>query len=109
MHSRSVARPFGHFENPTSLVYLRSKPYLTLRPSQDLISSSSARKCRLSNVASNEELNAGDVQITGDLSLLLRASRTGRGNGRNYDLTVECTDGAGNQTTAGVMIRVPHD
>ena len=39
---------------------------------------------------------APDWEITGDLTLDLRAERSGSGTGREYTITVQCTDGTGN-------------
>jgi hypothetical protein len=67
--------------------------------------------CRITNVTSNEPVQgnggAPDWQITGDLTLLLRAERSGRGDGRVYTITVACTDPSGNTTTSTVLVTVP--
>jgi hypothetical protein len=49
-----------------------------------------------------------DWQITGDLTLLLRAERNGPGRGRTYTLTVEVTDSSGNASRQTVDVVVPH-
>jgi hypothetical protein len=71
---------------------------------------------RIISVTSSEPDNglgdgdtAGDIQITGDLSLLLRAERSGKGNGRTYTITVECQDEAGNASTGTTTVTVPRD
>ena len=51
---------------------------------------------------------APDVEITGDLSLNLRAERSGKGTGRVYTITVECSDASGNTSTRSVDVTVPH-
>lgn len=48
-------------------------------------------------------------QLTGDLSLALRADRAGNGPGRTYTITVEAADAAGNTSTKTVAVVVPHD
>ncbi len=48
-----------------------------------------------------------DIQVTGDLTLNLRAERSGRGNGRIYTVTVEARDAAGNAATKSVTVSVP--
>jgi hypothetical protein len=71
--------------------------------------------CRIVSVTSNEPtsgLGGGDVgpndwQVTGDLTLNLRAERWHKGSGRTYTITVECTDGAGNRSTSTVTVSVP--
>jgi hypothetical protein len=72
--------------------------------------------CRIIAVSSNEALNAAgdgntasDWQITGALTVDLRAERSGAGTDRVYTITVACTDGAGNTSTRTVTVTVPHD
>jgi hypothetical protein len=69
---------------------------------------------KIVNVTSNEPDNglgdgdtANDIQVTGPLTLNLRAERSGNGSGRIYTITVEATDAAGNATTATVAVTVP--
>jgi hypothetical protein len=71
--------------------------------------------CRLTGVTSNESVNgigdgntAQDWQITGDLTANLRAERSGKGNGREYVLAVQCSDGSGNSSDSTVIVTVPH-
>ena len=52
---------------------------------------------------------AGDIVITGPLSLMLRAERAGKGPGRVYTITVNVTDGSGNSSSATVTVTVPRD
>jgi hypothetical protein len=70
--------------------------------------------CRIVSVTSNEPISGtggGDLspdwQITGDLTVLLRAERSPKGNGRIYTITVVCTDLSGNTTTRTVTVTVP--
>jgi hypothetical protein len=72
--------------------------------------------CRIVSVASNEPANgvgdgntAPDWEITGALTVNLRAERSGSGNGRVYTITVQCTDASGNAATTEVTVSVPHD
>ncbi len=73
--------------------------------------------CHIVSVTSNEPENAKgsgkrqpDWIITGDLTLLLRAERSGKNKqGRIYTITVECTDGSGNPVTTTTTVTVPHD
>jgi hypothetical protein len=48
-----------------------------------------------------------DSQITGNLTVNLRAERSGNGNGRTYTITVEAKDAAGNATTRTCTVSVP--
>jgi hypothetical protein len=73
-----------------------------------------APACRIISVTSNEPVNgagdgntAPDWEITGDLTLNVRAERSGQGTGRIYTITVECTDAAGNASSATVTVTVP--
>jgi hypothetical protein len=72
--------------------------------------------CQIISVASNEPVNglgdgntAPDWTITGDLTVKLRAERSGKGNGRVYTITVECADSSENSSTDTVTVTVPHD
>jgi hypothetical protein len=75
-----------------------------------------AAACRIVAVHSNEPVNgsgdddtAPDWTITGDLTLLLRAERSGHGDGRVYTITVRCEDASGNAASATATVNVPHD
>ncbi|HYE29785.1 MAG TPA: immunoglobulin-like domain-containing protein [Methylomirabilota bacterium] len=50
---------------------------------------------------------AADWIITGDLSLQLRAERSGKGSDRIYTITIQATDAAQNSSTSTVTVRVP--
>ena len=70
--------------------------------------------CRIISVTSNESplvpgsgQTAPDWQITGDLTVNLRAERAGRGTGRVYRITVECADDSGNASTAVLKVTAP--
>lgn len=72
--------------------------------------------CLIASVASNEPVNglgdgdtAPDWLITGDLTVKLRAERSGNGNVRIYTITVECADSFGNSSSEIVTVTVPHD
>jgi hypothetical protein len=71
--------------------------------------------CRIIAVRSNEARVSAmrhskpepDWQITGDLTVSLRAQRLGTGQGRVYSIDVECTDAAGNTSMSTVAVTVP--
>src|SRR5262249_53340471 len=70
--------------------------------------------CRIVSVTSNEPVDGlgdGDTSpdwvITGDLTVNLRAERSGSGTGRVYTITVACTDPSGNESISAVTVRVP--
>jgi hypothetical protein len=75
---------------------------------------------RLVSVTSSEPDNglgdgdtAGDVQDaapgTSDTSFLLRAERSGRGDGRIYTVVYRASDGSGNSSLATAYVTVPHN
>ncbi|MEW6157844.1 MAG: thrombospondin type 3 repeat-containing protein [Verrucomicrobiota bacterium] len=71
--------------------------------------------CRIIEVSSNEPETAvgygntaPDWQLTGELSLLLRAERAGKGTGRVYTITIECVDAGGHVALATTEVCVPH-
>jgi hypothetical protein len=73
-------------------------------------------RCMIISVTSNEPINglgdgdtAPDWEITGDLTVNLRAERSGSGSGRIYTITVNCADGAGNSSSQAVTVGVPKD
>ena len=65
--------------------------------------------CVITGVSDNEGNDADDSEITGDLSVELRAERDGGGTGRVYTVSVTCTDGSGNSSDSSVDVTVPHD
>jgi hypothetical protein len=69
---------------------------------------------RIVSVESNEPVDgtgdgdtAPDWEVTGGLTLNLRAERAGKGDGRIYTVTVESRDDIGNTSTRTVTIVVP--
>lgn len=73
--------------------------------------------CTITSVTSNEPDNglgdgdtANDIVVTGDLSVNLRAERSGTGNGRVYTVNGQCADAAGNSAPSwSTAVTVPHD
>lgn len=72
--------------------------------------------CQIISVSSNEPVDgagdghtAPDWEVTGPLTLNLRAERAGGGIGRTYSITVQCEDDFSNTTSRTVEVRVPHD
>ena len=73
-----------------------------------------APTARIVGVSSNEPVDGADDgdtspdwEITGPLSVNLRAERSGTGTGRIYTIQVEGRDAAGNTTQQTVSVRVP--
>jgi hypothetical protein len=62
---------------------------------------------KIISVTCNEVSAPGDVQVTGNLTLNLAASRTPGGSGRVYSITVECRDISGNASTRCATVTVP--
>lgn len=69
--------------------------------------------CTLS-VTSSEPINglgdgdtAPDWQVIDAHHVLLRAERSGKGNGRTYTITVTCADGSGHTVVRTVTVKVP--
>lgn len=52
---------------------------------------------------------SADWNITGPLTLQLRAERAGKGHGRDYNIVVDAVDSSGNHATTNVVVHVPHD
>ncbi|MDP8242953.1 MAG: HYR domain-containing protein [Candidatus Hinthialibacter antarcticus] len=65
--------------------------------------------CQIISVTSDEEITEDDWEITGDLTLLVRADRDGNGDGRVYFILVECTDEYGNASQEVVEVTIAHD
>lgn len=68
-----------------------------------------APRCRIVDVVSSEPADNAAVTITGDLTLGLRAERSGSADGRTYRVNVACSDASGNVAGTTVAVRVPHD
>jgi hypothetical protein len=70
---------------------------------------------RIKSVTSNEPIKGPgknknpDWTQTAPLTVMLRAERLGKGNGRTYTLTIESADTSGNTATKNVTVSVPHD
>ena len=72
--------------------------------------------CYIYDVTSNEPINGRgdgntepDWEITGDLTVDLRAERAGPLNGRTYYVYFRCEDDSGNSADHMVEVHVPHD
>jgi len=64
--------------------------------------------CRIVSVTSDEPVgDGGDWQITGPLTVKLRAKRDRGGDGRVYTITVECRFGNGPASRKAVTVTVP--
>ena len=70
--------------------------------------------CQIVDVISSEGVSRGadddgspDWEVTGPLSLRLRAERSSSSQGRVYTITIECADQSGNTTRRAVTVSVP--
>ena len=68
-----------------------------------------APTCRITDITSNEPVPATAWQMTGPLTVNLRAERFGQGAGRTYALTVTCTNTSKLSSTATASVSVPHN
>ncbi|MCZ7627360.1 MAG: PKD domain-containing protein [Candidatus Methylomirabilis sp.] len=91
----------------------RMVPVTVSVSASDLCDSSS--HCKIISATSSEPDNGiGDgttgpeIVITGDLTVQLRAERSGGSNGRVYTLEIQCTDESGNSSSQVVTVNVPH-
>jgi hypothetical protein len=67
-----------------------------------------AVSCAVETVTSNEPIE-GDFEITGPLTLKLRAERQDAGPGRTYSIVLGCQDSSGNRSATAAEVFVPHD
>lgn len=72
--------------------------------------------CSIVSVSSNEHVNglddgntSPDWEVIGDLTVNIRAERSGTEDGRIYTITVECIDDSENNSTETVDVIVPID
>jgi hypothetical protein len=106
---------------PPRILSLRASPDVLWPPNHRLIpvtltvnavdSSDPSPTSTITQVTCNESPapSAPDWEITGPLSLNLRADRAGNGKGRVYTIVIQCQDANGNASSASVEVRVPHD
>lgn len=66
-------------------------------------SGGSLRPCNTSNHIQGAEIGSLDTEF------MLRAERSGKGNGRIYSITYRAFDLAGNKTSTSATVTVPHD
>jgi hypothetical protein len=71
---------------------------------------------RIVSVLSNQPANgtgdgntSSDWEITGPMSVNLRAERSGNDGDRIYTITIESRDAAGNTSQATTIVTVPHN
>jgi hypothetical protein len=66
--------------------------------------------CSIVQVSGDDGASSADWEVTGALTLSLRAERSGKGNGRKYSVALQCTDPATSlSATKSVAVTVPHN
>jgi hypothetical protein len=66
--------------------------------------------CKIVQVSGDDGASAADWEVTGAMTVNLRADRSGKGNGRNYTVAMQCTDPTTNVSAMKtVSVMVPHD
>src|SRR5262249_37671563 len=65
--------------------------------------------CSLSVTSNEPASRAGDWQVLGPHTVLLRAESSKHGHGRTYTVTATCVDSGQAVTSGEVAVRVPHD
>jgi hypothetical protein len=62
---------------------------------------------RITNVTSNERIDADDWKVFDNKIVVLKADCDAHGSGRNYVIGVQCTDASGNSSASSVTVTVP--
>jgi hypothetical protein len=112
---------------PPVITNLTAAPNLLPKPNHKMVpvsvtvavtdncDASVAQSCHIDSVVSNEPVSGtgeGDTEpdweITGSLTVNVRAERAGSGTGRIYTVFVRCTDNAGNSSGTATQVMVPH-
>jgi hypothetical protein len=116
-NSSSATIPFSVVDTTAPVIHsLSASPNVFSSPNHQLvpvtISVAASDNCdpapvsKIISITCNESTAPGDIQITGNLSVTLAATRNPAGNGRVYTITVQCTDASGNASTASVTVTV---
>jgi probable HAF family extracellular repeat protein len=67
----------------------------------------SAPITKIVSVTASEPTSPGDIQITGDLTVSLAATKPSSGSARVYSITVQSTDASGNSSSGVLTFRCP--
>jgi endo-1,4-beta-xylanase len=67
----------------------------------------SAPVTKIVSITCNESTSPGDIQITGNLTALLAATKPSSSGNRLYTITVQSTDASGNSSSAQLTVTVP--
>ena len=110
---------------PPTITKLISTPNVLWPPNRKMVSvrltveatdNCGVTECKIIQIRSSEREGWKDPrkadrdwEVTGNLTLLLRAERSGEDRGRTYTITVQCRDASGNTSSKDVVVTVPHD
>jgi probable HAF family extracellular repeat protein len=102
---------------PPTIVALTASPNVLNPPNHQLVpvtvtalvtdSSDPAPVTKIVSITCSEPASPGDIQITGNLTATLAASKDSSGMTRTYTITVQATDVFGNSSTGVVTVTVP--
>ena len=115
VHRDTLAPVFKTLSPSTAVLWPPSHQMVPVSVNADLVDLIDASPAaRIVGVTSNEPVDgvddgttSPDWEITGPLSVNLRAERSGIGTGRIYTVAVEGTDASGNLIRQTVSVRVP--
>jgi len=62
---------------------------------------------KIVSITCSEAVAPGDIQITGNLTAILAASKSASGGTRVYTINIEAKDASGNKSTGAVTVSVP--
>lgn len=104
-------------QTPPEITSLTANPAVLDPPNHQLIpvtvsvvaadTCDAAPQSAIVEVTCNEAVLPGEIQIAGDLTVSLAATRAPSGSGRVYTIKVECRDQAGNAAAGTVTVLVP--
>jgi hypothetical protein len=102
---------------PPSMVSLTANPSVIWSPNHQLVpvtvsavvsdGCDSAPVSKIISITASEPTAPSDIQITGNLTAMLAASKDNYGTSRTYTITVQSTDASGNAATGTVIVSVP--
>ena len=119
-----VRSPDGHDSEPPHIIRVNASPNSLWSPNGRMVpveigvvatDNVGITSTKIVSVTSNELVKdvgnrkgEPDWEITGDLSVNLRAKKTGAGSARIYTIVVQCADAAGNKSIGQTRVLVPH-
>jgi hypothetical protein len=111
-----VPAPAQKTDNPPTIVKLSASPNVLSPPNNEMVpvkidveatdDNDPQPRCSVRSVWSEQQISAEDWKITGDFEVSLRATAR-PGEDRVYNITVVCTDSAGNEGGDFTRVTVP--